>query len=83
MIGWQQQNQTGGVAKGSRVKYPTWYVSDLPGHRGTTRLTGSKAPWGFTPDRTKAIALSPYWQRRYLKYCRENAPSKPFGVEKK
>src|SRR3954466_4733310 len=24
MIGWQQQNQTGGVQRGNRVHYPTW-----------------------------------------------------------
>jgi hypothetical protein len=83
VLGWQTQTQAGGVQRGSRVHYPTWYVSDLPGHKGTTRIKGSKADWGFTHDRGKAIGLTPYWQRRFLKHCRDVAPSKPFGVEKK
>ena len=54
--------------------HPTWFVSDLPGHAGTVRVkTGSErnSDWGWTTDRAKAIHLSPYWQRRFVKYGRD------------
>lgn len=50
------------------------YVSDLPGHNGTARIkAGSErnSDWGFSPNSTEAISLSPYWQIRYRKYLRD------------
>ena len=35
------------------------YVSDLPGHGGVD--------WGYDSNVSKAIHLSPYWQRRFRK----------------
>ena len=54
------------------------YVSDLPGHNGTTRVkVGSErnSDWGYTDDSAKAIELSVYWQRRFVKYLRDLAAS--------
>lgn len=58
----------------------TWFVSDLPGCAGTRKLTGAEAgsDFGFTTDRAKALALSPYWQRRFIAYCKRDR-SRPFG----
>lgn len=52
------------------------YVSDLPGCYGTVRVKpdlGSErnSDWGFSPNSTEAISLSPYWQIRYRKYLRD------------
>lgn len=40
-----------------------FYVSDLPGNGG--------ADWGWTPDRKKALALTPHWQRRFAQHARD------------
>lgn len=50
------------------------YVSDLPGYKGVTRVkVGSErnSDWGYTNDSAKAIDLSVYWQRRFVKYLRD------------
>ena len=56
-----------------------WYVSDLPGHNGHMRIkVGSErnSDWGYVTDAKKAIRLSPYWQRRFAKNCRDvNRPN--------
>ena len=49
--------------------HPTWYVADLPGHNGTTRIKDGperNSDWGWTGVGGKAIQLTPYWQRRFL-----------------
>jgi len=57
----------------SRSGYsPIWYVSDLPGCDGTKpNRTLPNSDWGWETDRAKAISLSPYWQRRFIKYGRD------------
>ena len=55
-----------GTRVGRSIYHPTWYVAELPGHDGSKRVKGSKSDWGWTTDRSKAIELSPYWQRRFL-----------------
>jgi hypothetical protein len=40
---------------------PCFYVSDLKDKFGD---------WGYTTDISKAIDLSPYWQRRFASDCR-------------
>ena len=41
----------------------TYWVESLPGDGGVD--------WGYTEDPSKAMLLSPYWQRRFSKYCRD------------
>lgn len=54
---------------GTKGYYPTWYVADLPGCDGTKRnKTLPNSDWGWTTDMAKAIHLTPYWQRRFLRY---------------
>lgn len=54
-----------GYVQWSLVPYRIFYVADLPGHNGTVRVKGSGADWGYTDTPTKAIRLTPYWQRRF------------------
>ena len=42
-------------------KEPVIYVSELKGQGGKD--------WGYTKDFTKAIDLSPYWQKRFNADC--------------
>jgi hypothetical protein len=45
------------------------YVTDLPGHDGLKKsATNPKSDWGWG-KRENAIALTPYWQRRFQAYC--------------
>ena len=46
-----------------------WYVADLPRHDGLVPVKGSKADWGWTTCKLKAIPLSEYWLRRFIAYC--------------
>ena len=49
-----------------------WWVSDLPGHDGLKpSRTQVNADWGYSGSKSHAIPLSPYWQRRFAKYCRD------------
>ena len=42
---------------------PVFYVSELIGKVGD---------WGYTTDVTKAIHLSPYWQKRFTSDCNKS-----------
>ncbi len=35
-------------------------------------VPGPQTGWRFTEHRTSALALSPYWQRRFAVYCARN-----------
>ena len=60
-----------GTNRGIRAGAPL-YVSDLPGHDGLQRSAANpNSDWGWSLNRAAAIALSPYWQRRFTKYSRE------------
>lgn len=46
---------------GERV--PCAFVESLP---------GPNAGWGYTRDRSRALALTPYWQRQFADMCRRS-----------
>lgn len=39
-----------------------FYVASLPGQDGVD--------WGYDTKRSRAIVLTPYWQRRFAAHCR-------------
>jgi hypothetical protein len=49
------------------IAYRQWqpgiflYISNLPGDGGVD--------WGYHPSPARALALSPYWQRRFRRFC--------------
>jgi len=64
------------IAMGTAHTRTPMYISDLPGHVGLVRVkagSGITADWGWSNSIHAAIALSPYWQRRFVKYARESS----------
>lgn len=58
----------------AQIDHTPIYISDLPGHRGLVRIKEGqerKSDWGWTKNIEQAIPLSPYWQRRFIKYLRD------------
>lgn len=48
-----------------------WYVNSLPGcstadHRAPVGSSERNCDWGYTDKASKALPLSPYWQRRFI-----------------
>lgn len=75
MTGYQHQTHLPNV--------PRWYVADLPGCNGIVRIKvgdGRRSDWGWTTDPAKAIQLTPYWQKRFLAFCRWDFNRLSFGL---
>jgi len=62
------------IGMSSQQDHTPIYVSDLPGHRGTVRIKiGSErnSDWGWSTKLSQAIHLTPYWEKRFLKYLKD------------
>ena len=61
------EKKTIGYVTWNQVTKLTFYVSETKGKVGD---------WGYTSDASKAINLSPYWQKRFAadqRYCGRSA----------
>ena len=68
MIGFCTQTHIG-RRTGAGVYHPIWYVAGIPHPKGSKAALRYGVDWEWTDDRSKAIDLSLYWQRRFRRDC--------------